>query len=601
VLSAFIDVFANTTGNPRLGLKVLLVWVLVALLIVVWGSRRRSRPGTRPEEGDPRLLPGTSARATPLWLLVMVVFGVSYALLILSGANFAEHDHDFLTLFSVRGEMLSPLIWPGEGRFFPLGQQEFNVLQFLTRTCQGYHLFAIGQLIALLALVYALLDDLRVPHRLAIMGSLLIVPSFLICFSGLIFPERNVLFALVVMAFCLRRYPRSRSPVDLVGALLAAHLALYCKETSSVLLLCFAGARVLLSWRLRRPKTRASVTDFCTENQADLGILVLTALFFLLYAVIMVPSASMGYAETHRASSGGLSLLVAYLRMDLLAGVFAAVVIVRLVTLLRRPEGADPLWDPLALGALAWFAAFVVLGMLGPYYLAPVDLVAVLYLGRIVAQKRPMSLATSLLVAVVTAQNLMGSVYHTVERKNIMQAKAQAAYFIRDFARSSPRGPVHLFFPHATSYQVMEFGAFLSHIGVEIVEDGGLEGSGAAAAVLESPREFPTGTCVDYRDQIACRQVSRPTPGTLVVHLPDDAPPPGVIARAADPSDVMFSYQPFGVSDRTKPLLSMSRGVSFVFRSRPLPASWLTARITSTLSEGPDAGVSALRRSGVQQ
>jgi hypothetical protein len=40
------------------------------------------------------------------------------------------------------------------------------------------------------------------------------------------------------------------------------------------------------------------------------------------------------------------------------------------------------LWDGLAVGGVACFFGYLFLGMFSHYYLAPVDLIAVLYVGR---------------------------------------------------------------------------------------------------------------------------------------------------------------------------------------------------------------------------
>jgi hypothetical protein len=586
--SLVTDFFARNPGNPHYGLKVLLVWLLVALFVVVWGSRQRGPRGVT-SGGGGEAFASMRANTTRGWMWRLAFLGLAglYAFLILYGSNFADHDHDFLTLFSVRGEMLSPLIWPGEGRFFPLGQQEFNVLQLVTRSCPGYHSFAIAELLALLACLYILLDDLTVPWRLGVTAALLVVPSFLISFTGLIFPERNVLFALVLMAFCVRQYDRSGSRAHLVGALLAAHWALYCKETTSVFLIGFAGARLYLSWVRRRPSTRESLAGLCTENRVELGLLALTTVFAVLYAIVMLPSASLGYAQTHGTHSSLLSLLAAYLRSDLLVGVFVLVATTRLLRGLRRPERVDSLWDPLALGGLGWLAAFLFLRLQGPYYLAPVDLVAVLYLGRLLARAAPPSLVPVAVAVLLTLQNLMGSAYHLIERKNIMQAKEGMARRIVELALANGEEPLALFFPHARGYHIMGFGAFLSHLGLEIEGARSTRGAGAPSVVLGSPREFPRGLCDEHRYQIPCVQQGGPPPGALVVHLPDDAPEPGTVEGSVETSRVVFTYRPFLVSVEAVPFFDRLRGVSLTFRTSPLPPTWLTARI---LRAEPGAG-----------
>ncbi|MCG6927120.1 MAG: hypothetical protein LJF30_17675, partial [Acidobacteria bacterium] len=75
---------------------------------------------------------------------------------------------------------------------------------------------------------------------------------------------------------------------------------------------------------------------------------------------------------------------------------------------------------------------------------------------------------------------------------------------------------------------------------------------------------------------------SEPAPGMLVVHLPDDAPPPEQEEEGEDASQIVSEYRPFLVSEGMVPFFSLWRGTSLAFQTRPLPPTWLTARIVRT-------------------
>ena len=62
-----------------------------------------------------------------------------------------------------------------------------------------------------------------------------------------------------------------------------------------------------------------------------------------------------------------------------------AVVIGRFYLILRRRVTPSLLWDGLALGGAACFLGYIGLRLFGSYYLAPVDLIAILYIGRFAA------------------------------------------------------------------------------------------------------------------------------------------------------------------------------------------------------------------------
>jgi hypothetical protein len=63
---------------------------------------------------------------------------------------------------------------------------------------------------------------------------------------------------------------------------------------------------------------------------------------------------------------------------------FVTVVLSRIHLILCHRTVPWLLWDDLALGGVAYFLAYLYLGMFQAYYLAPVDLIAGLYVGRFV-------------------------------------------------------------------------------------------------------------------------------------------------------------------------------------------------------------------------
>jgi len=572
-----------TTSNPHLGLKFMLVWAFVALAIVIWGiSGKRNLAGSAVI--DRTVQDNTNSHATKtqpvlLWWL-FGLFVLFYAWLIFYGTNFTDHDNNQLTLFSVRGLKFSPPIW-GDGRFFPLAHQEFNVARYLTKSCGGYHVLGVAQLLITLAIIYRLLDDLSVHQRLLILFTTLLAPSILISFFGLIYPERNLIIALVVMLFCVRKYAQAGTRLSLILGLLAVHAALYYKEPTFALIVCFAAGRILISWQLRSTRTLRTLKQTLSELRFEVAILLVTAVFAALFAWMMFPRASLGYAEANRshARTGVLSVLIAYLRVDILLVVLAVVVLVRIFKILRHPDLAEPLWDPLAFGALAYAAAYMVLQLYAPYYLAPVDLIGILYLGRLFFSNPRRSHVAALLCLVVITQNLLGAVYHLVERKNIMQAKHRTAEFIKDTVKQEGYKPTRIYFPNAEGYQIMEFAAYLSYLGVNIGEKDGSADANNGSVIFESPRDFSRGSCVDFRSQIVCHHVPSPSPGELVAYLPDDPPPIDSPAISARPMSTLFQYVPFAVSTELRPMYSALRGFSLVFSDKPLPKNWLTARV----------------------
>lgn len=573
-------------NNPHLGLKFLLTWFSVAALIIAWGLLN----GSTAQPLGTQTAPSASARLTRMNKLPWVLFGafvLVYVALIFAGTNYTDHDNNQLTLFSVRGIKFSPPIW-GDGRFFPLSHQEFNVIRFIARSCAAYHVLGVVELLVMLVLANALLDELPIRRRLFTLALVLIVPSIAISFFGLIYPERNQVLAILVMLFGIRRFDESGKRLALVFALLAAHASLYYKEPTFVIVFTFAAGRLVLRWMSSRGTPGHSLRRVLSSSRAELALLVVTAVFLLLFAWMMLPKASLGYAEANRSHTRGgtFSVLFDYLKSDLLVTVFIAVVATRALRVLRTPMAADLLWDPLALGAVGYTAAYAVLKLYAPYYLAPVDVIAVLYLARIMSSQQRPRFWTSAICVLITGQNALGFAYHLIERKNIMQAKHRAAEFVKALAQKRGNADTRLYFPNAEGYQIMEFAAYLSYLGVDIGEDQRASHSNGRV-VLESPRLFTTGKCVSFREQIHCNHTPDPASDAFWTYLPDDPQPLQEVRGAAQRVRTLYQYVPFAAPRVLRPVLSLFKGVSIVFWDRPLPQNWLTSRIEVVQASTP--------------
>ncbi len=177
----------------------------------------------------------------------------------------------------------------------------------------------------------------------------------------------------------------------------------------------------------------------------------------LYYLAAMFPNYSTRYADEF-----GLTLkqvLASYFRLDLLVWALVAVVLARIFLILRRKVAPALLWDGLALAGIGYFAGYLSLRMYSAYFLAPVDLIAVLYLGRLaVLSMKNMGLGTKLcalaLLSLVLLQDVSLSAFRMYERKNVIHAKAEMGRVIKARYESDPQNVKRLFFPFAEPFHI---------------------------------------------------------------------------------------------------------------------------------------------------
>jgi hypothetical protein len=526
-------------------------WLVLTAAAVsgsTWIIGRSASPGEQRRD-ERRLIPVWPRVATPAGIValgILVVFIVSYIAIILVWEDFAYMDNSIFTLVTLKGHDIPPLILPTEGRFFPLGFQEFNLIRHFTDSAVGYHVLPIAELLVFVSILLVLNDELGIAARVVLAILALLTPSILISFGGLIFPERNELLFLAGLILCVKRFEESESTRWAAGAVLCAQIMVYYKENAFLLLLGFAGARLLL--RCRSGRLAGWDYDRLRDRLARLDwSLVGVAILFLLYyfgAAGLHPNLNYAIATSTHSFVG---TLLAYARGDVLVWLLVVVAAVRIYLILRRRAASLPLWDGLAIGGVAYFLAYLYLRIYRPWYSAPVDLIAVLYAGRfaVLSLGRTRLWRKSIilmLVFIVVFQNVVFSAVSIFERKNAIHGKVEIARVVGEQYRMRTAHPLRLFFPFAAPYSIMEFAAYLSYRGIPVESANGAD-AGPEGAVLAGRAVAKDGPCMVYFTFIRCLAADRPAPGDLVIVLPDD----GASRAQASPYRArgeLFSYEP---------------------------------------------------------
>ncbi|MET1084067.1 MAG: hypothetical protein ABWY12_13625, partial [Burkholderiales bacterium] len=357
--------------------------------------------------------------------------------------------------------------------------------------------------------------------RVALITLALVTPSIVTSFCGLIYPEANVIFWAACLVWSVQRFEQTRSRSCAVAAMISTQFMLYYKETVLLLLLGFCVGRLLLrcqnapqaGWdfsRLRDP-----------ESRLDMCVAAMAVPFLLFYLAAMYPNYRTQYADMYRLQLG--QVLRSYLKVDLALWVFVAVVLARIILILRRRVAPSLLWDGLALGGVAYVVGYLYLQMYAVYYLAPADLIAVLYLGRLAflsvenmgAGARAGVVALLFLIAL---QDLSLSAFRMYERKNVIHAKAELGRVIKARYESGQQR-MRLFFPAAKPYHIMEFASYLNYLGVPM-ERLPPDSTGRVQIVGRTIEQ--DGRCMFYRS-FACHTGNSPESGDLIVVLPDDS------------------------------------------------------------------------------
>jgi hypothetical protein len=497
-------------------------------------KRATTTPGFAAQLDSPILSPKLRNRRAGLPLMLLTLFLAFYIGMILVGEDFADHDDSLFILNTLKGHDFGLTIWPINGRFFPFALMEFNLVRHFTQTAVGYHVLPILQVL-IFSGILILISDVNVAASAFLTVLVLVTPSILFSFSTLGFEERNVLFFLLVLVLSIVRFEQTQSVGWAVLAVVSAQIMLYYKETSFLLVLGFVGGRLILrcihgedaGWKRDRLWNREARLDWCLAS--------LAGLFLVCYFAVMGFHANLNYVYEHREPMR--DIVSRYFGLDLLAWVFASVTLWRVYLILSRRVEASALWDGLAFGGTCFFLGYLYLRLYSAYYLAPTDLIAVLYLGRLVVLSwKGMQLwtraATTMVTLAILFQTTLLSTFVVFERKNAVRAKVEMASVIERQYRQLPALPIRLFFPFGQPYSIMEFAYYLSYRNIPLGD------------IFLSARSVDKDSlCVSYR-KLVCHAASRPSPGDLVIVFPDDETSFAEASMYREGGALLFSYEP---------------------------------------------------------
>jgi hypothetical protein len=530
------------------------IWLAVLALAVIWALSRRV-PATA---SGPTVTPRIPNAIDHMALAAFAILTAFYVFVICYRVDFGDIDQSIYLWSMILKEGVNLPIWPGSGRFFPFGHQEFNFLRHLADPLKGFFVLSVLELLALLAVLYLLLDEFRIAARSLILALVLAAWSIYIAFSGLIYTERNLLLLIAVIAVCIKRYYRRPSVWPLAAALAATQLALYHKEPVFLFVIGFAAIPILRTW-LAPPEGPRSIRRALAAHPIEVGMLVLSLVFIVMYAGIMLPHRSAGYAENHPNKSSPAAAFIWFLRGDPILVVFFLTLAYRVIRLVTRREELDPFWDGLAVGGALYFGAYVILSMESSYYTSPLDLIGILWvaeLARRAVARGGLRVALPVGLAIIVAIPLAASLWYTaIRRKYFVHGKVAIAEFVRRTADTSA-APLRVFVPRQGPYFLMEFGALLMYRGVTVVPES-LAAGRAGVVIIQGKADFPGGRCASHR-VVACSHADEAARGSLVLTFPEDrvTSGQGVTLRPAGVPE--FVYQPFAIP-RVMPWLKRVR------------------------------------------
>ncbi|WP_145998610.1 hypothetical protein [Methyloterricola oryzae] len=300
---------------------------------------------------------------------------------------------------------------------------------------------------------------------------------------------------------------------------------MYYKETAFILV-CGISAPAIFIRAYDVSARRIDLNKLRNPKCALDLMLFILALIFLSYYLLIMLRTGLGHKYIEDAKLPLSEIIALYLKSDLLLPLLIVAVVGRAAFLIRTRQCPYLFWDGCAFAALLYMLAYFVLRLFSPYYMAPVDLITLLYVSHWLIPAWPRlsrleKLTISGVTAVVVIQILAFSNMKLVERKNLISAQVDIANFlVSEYARNGSKS-LHLFFPFSDTYSRQEFASYLRYRGLEPERE--IQSEKQPFNIIISspvdPRE--DRRCLPWLNYV-CRQQDEPRSGDLVVVLPDD-------------------------------------------------------------------------------
>jgi hypothetical protein len=449
------------------------------------------------------------------------------------------NDHTFL-LYQYQGLPLPWFIDPGMGRFIPLAAQEYNIVaRLLWPSATLFYIVHAAKMVLSAALL--LIGMKMAGARLWLIFSLWCAVFFSVGFgfSSVVMESTEInqlLLTLVLVTVMLMRERTSGNRWLTALACVGIIATFFYKETAFTIAIAFGCAEIARARSLKRAPRYALV-------------LVLASLAYLAFFAAWHGVSLHGtYVENHAVSR--LQTISNYADSDpFIVFVLVPVVAWRVFMVVAR-RSPMTIYDSFMIAALAYVAAFVMLGMQSQYYLVPIYGFAACGVAGSLALYRRVSIYAGVLCLIiainglpVVASDITGQRNFARNNAGFIDATAQWIWQNRD---GKPRTIVFADTSYSNRAELFDsLKQFLHYAGVSD-NDIDIQAENASASP-ELARKFGHPDAGGYR----------PRPGDVIVYQPfQDG---GVLPPMLSP-DMKLIHR--SASDRTLPRWSIQKWIA---------------------------------------
>jgi len=420
-------------------------WMLIVfmvLAIVFWSVRKSLKQNVYEGSFGSSFFAFDKRKKSDLAALLFCMTALGFAFYYFFGnENTLFENYDLMAFNTTRSLFVGLVPSFDFSRIAPLASWEITILYAISHNMIFVKIFIALQLILITYLLYRLFDNIEVCRRLCAIGLFLLAPA-MICTSSIIFPERDLIIAILLSLICAKKYVATSQLKWAVGFICFANIALYTKETATLFYFGMVAASVIYNIWQENISLRSLLTPWRFVSKMPLEFLLCVSLF--LFATIYFLLVSYG---SNYATKNTLSIVQAllYYKVELVVLSIAAICLI--VNALKFADrGVNPLFGGgLIVGALFICLGIVLMGRLVPqsphlnghtYYLVVAVMFALFYIAANLCNKYLFGgfvgifLCYALVTNIVSIQHRKGVYYREVAEFLVQKLNKQNVNYI---------------------------------------------------------------------------------------------------------------------------------------------------------------------------
>lgn len=256
---------------------------------------------------------------------------------------------------------------PETGRFWPLAGIDLNILMQFSNS--PYLFFSFN---AFLVIVFSLsylkflnsINSNKILNSIVLAFYMLSVGAITVIF-GICYPERPLIASLSIFVLCSFYMFSNPSKITFIIGIIALNLSIYLKEPVFIAAFVFGGFSCYHAF-----KSGSKILKYYSFL-----IFFSALIFIILYFVLVYNNIDRDYSALRNQWNTSILTLRGYIDYMLTDGIIIfllfGVIIYRIFLVFCKKDKIEPFFDGLLMAGFTYFIAFMVLGLLGNYYLLP--------------------------------------------------------------------------------------------------------------------------------------------------------------------------------------------------------------------------------------